>query len=139
MSKFGNLNVSSLISLIGHNTIKNILLSYIRALICNDYIWKIIFKLLSYSFILGPILKPVLKKDIGLHFLTYFANTSFYLNLQGSLSNSVLSIPDSAIAFCRNRTYIRFFISRIFDDQMHLNSKYVLTPAKHSNYWDLNS
>ena len=28
---------------------------------------------------LDPILKPVLKKDIGLHFLTYFADTSFYL------------------------------------------------------------
>ena len=42
--------MSSLISLIGHDTIKNILLSYIRVLICNDYIWKIIFKLVIAQF-----------------------------------------------------------------------------------------
>ena len=28
---------------------------------------------------LDPILRPVLKKDIALHFLTYFADTSFFL------------------------------------------------------------
>lgn len=76
LGKFCNLNVPSLISLIGHNTIKNILLSYIRALICNEYIWKIIFKLQSYSF--RSYFKTCIK-DIGLHFLTYFADTSFYL------------------------------------------------------------
>ena len=52
-------------------------------------------------------------------------------------SNSVLSIPDSAIAFVRIELIL--CISRIFDDQMHLNSKFVGTPAKHSNYWDLHS
>ena len=41
-------------------------------------------------------------------------------------SNSVLSIPDSAIAFVGIKlACIRFCISRIFDDQMHLNSKFV--------------
>ena len=80
LGKFCNLNVPSYIT---YRTLHNQKYSLIlRALICNDYIWKIIFKLQSCSF--RSYFKTCIK-DIGLHFLTYFADTSFYLQVIKSI------------------------------------------------------
>ena len=113
------------------------------AVLCKFTVWN--FMATSVKFDLSRLRSRIKKKWLFLHipvkwihFLLYKISLTIHYKFPRP-SNSVLSIPDSAIAFVRIELILDFVFRVFFNDQMHLSSKFVWTPAKHSNYLDLHS